>query len=54
MRKKSKETTDHLLLHCKVAKELWDMVYVWSVVGYAQKGGGSVSLLERTVWLTSK
>lgn len=26
MCEKSRETTDHLLLHCEVVNELWDMI----------------------------
>jgi hypothetical protein len=52
MCKKSREFIDHLLLHSKVARNLWASVFrlFWDKVGNALMGGEFIGELERPVW----
>ena len=46
MCKNSGKTTDHLLLHCAYAHDLWSLVF-YLCVAYAHEGSGFAGLLER-------
>ena len=40
MCKRTRETVDHLLLYCSIARELWDMVFVLFEVQWVICQGG--------------
>jgi hypothetical protein len=49
MYRRSGESIDHLLLHCKVTRIIeCDLYLVRSPLGYACKGGTGVKLLARS------
>lgn len=54
MYNKCKESIDHLLFHCEVAKRFMEFAFpvVWCCMAYASKGEGVLGELEGNNWGT--